>query len=54
MYSTSLPAAKNAGSRKGTHLMPDHVYILISITPKYSVSEVLCYLSREKITPTAG
>ena len=26
------------------HLMPDHVHILISIPPKYSVSEVIGYL----------
>jgi putative transposase len=26
------------------HLMPDHVHILISIPPKYSVAEVIGYL----------
>lgn len=35
--------ARNVALRKG-HLMPDHVHILISIPPKYSVSEVIGYL----------
>ena len=26
------------------HLMPDHVHLLLSIPPKYSVSSVMCYL----------
>ena len=43
VYSTSLPGARNAGSRK-RHLMPDHVHMLISIPPKYSVAEVIGYL----------
>src|ERR1700755_520128 len=29
---------------EGTHLMPDHVHMLISIPPKYSVAEVIGYL----------
>jgi REP element-mobilizing transposase RayT len=28
--------------------MPDHVHILISIPPKYSVAEVIGYLDRNK------
>src|SRR6201998_3705254 len=31
-------------SSKEGHLMPDHVHILISIPPKYSVAEVIGYL----------
>src|ERR1700758_11946 len=42
VYSTSLPGARNARSRKD--LMPDHVHMLISIPPKYSVAEVIGYL----------
>ena len=41
MYSTSLPGARNA---EEGHLMPDHVHMLISIPPKYSVAEVIGYL----------
>jgi putative transposase len=26
------------------HVMPDHVHMMISITPKYSVSQVICYI----------
>ena len=29
------------------HLMPDHVHILISIPPKYSVAEVIGYLKEK-------
>jgi putative transposase len=32
------------GKSGGTYLMPDHVHILISIPPKYSVAEVIGYL----------
>src|SRR6516165_8953851 len=39
LYFTSLPGARNARST-----MPDHVHILISIPPKYSVAEVIGYL----------
>ena len=39
-YSTSRPGARNARSKK----VPDHVHILISIPPKYSVAEVIGYL----------
>jgi REP element-mobilizing transposase RayT len=31
------------------HLMPDHVHILISIPPKYSVAEVIGYLKGKKL-----
>ena len=31
------------------HLMPDHVHMLISIPPKYSVAEVIGYSEREKL-----
>jgi putative transposase len=30
------------------HLMPDHVHILISIPPKYSVAEVIGYLKGKR------
>jgi putative transposase len=43
LYFTSLPGARNARSKKDD-LMPDHVHILISIPPKYSVAEVIGYL----------
>jgi putative transposase len=39
LYSASLPSARKEG-----HLMPDHVHMLISIPPKYSVAEVIGYL----------
>ena len=38
----SLPRIKRAGSRG--HLMRDHVHMLISIPPKYSVSQVIGYI----------
>jgi putative transposase len=45
VHSVSSPGAMNARSKKGTgHLMPDHVHMLISIPPKYSVAEVIGYL----------
>ena len=31
------------------HLMPDHVHMLISIPPKYSVSEVIGYVKGEEL-----
>jgi putative transposase len=43
MYSTSLSERKECRIEEG-HLMPDHVHMLISIPPKYSVSEVIGYL----------
>ena len=30
------------------NMMPDHVHILVSIPPKYSVSQFMGYLQREK------
>jgi len=30
------------------HLMPDHVHMMISIPPKYSVSQVVGYLKGKK------
>jgi putative transposase len=48
LYFTSLPGARNARRKECKieegHLMPDHVHILISIPPKYSVAEVIEYL----------
>ena len=38
-----LAAQKESKIEEG-HLMPDHVHMLISIPPKYSVSEVIGYL----------
>src|SRR4051794_10764320 len=32
------------------HLMPDHVHILISILPKYSVAEVIGYLKGKALS----
>ena len=29
------------------HMMPDHIHLLVSIPPKYSVSEVMGYLYRK-------
>jgi putative transposase len=39
----ACPAHKECRIEEG-HLMPDHVHMLISIPPKYSVSEVIGYL----------
>ena len=30
------------------HMMPDHIHILVSIPPKYSVSQFMGYLKGEK------
>jgi putative transposase len=30
------------------HLMPDHVHMLISIPPKYSVSQVISYIKGKR------
>ena len=38
-----LAMQKEAGSREG-HLMPDHVHMMISIPPKYAVSQVIGYI----------
>jgi putative transposase len=43
LYSGSLLGARNARSREG-HLLPDHVHMLISLPPKYSVAEVMGYV----------
>ena len=29
--------------------MPDHVHILVSIPPKYSISQFMGYLKKEKV-----
>jgi putative transposase len=34
---------RSAGIEEG-HLMPDHVHMLISITPKYSVAQIIGYM----------
>lgn len=31
------------------HLMPDHVHILISIPPKYSVAQVVGYMKGKRV-----
>src|SRR5215467_12519653 len=43
LYFHELARRKECRIEEG-HLMPDHVHILISILPKYSVSEVIGYL----------
>lgn len=35
------------------HLMPDHVYMLISISPKYAVSQVIGYIKGKNAIHTA-
>ena len=37
-------ARQRASKIEEGHLMPDHVHILISIPPKYSVSEVMGFM----------
>ena len=32
------------------HLMPDHIHMLVSIPPKYSVSQFMGYLKGKKCT----
>jgi putative transposase len=32
------------------HLMPDHVHMMISIPPKYAVSQVVGYISLQRAT----
>jgi putative transposase len=38
-----LASRKESRVEEG-HLMPDHVYMILSIPPKYAVSEVVGYL----------
>lgn len=38
-----LASQKESRVEEG-HLMPDHVYMILSIPPKYAVSEVVGYL----------
>ena len=40
LYSAKLARRKECQIEEG-HLMPDHVHMLISIPPKYSVAEVI-------------
>ena len=41
--SASWPHKRNAGLEEG-HLMSDHVHMMISIPPKYAVSQVIGYI----------
>jgi len=38
--SANLRSTERAGSKKG-HLLPDHVHMMLSIPPKYAVSQVV-------------
>ena len=35
------------------HLMPDHVHMMISIPPKYAVSQVIGYVKGKSAIPTS-
>jgi len=37
-------AAQKEGRIEEGHLMPDHVHMMISIPPKYAVSQVIGYI----------
>ena len=41
-----LAAQKESRIEEG-HLMPDHVHMMISIPPKYAVSQVVGYIKRD-------
>src|SRR4051794_8382088 len=49
-----LAAQKESRIEEG-HLMPDHVHMMISIPPKYAVSQVIGFIKGEKRdTPRTG
>ena len=46
-----LAAQKECRVEEG-HLMPDHVHMMLSIPPKYSVSQVVGFISIRAATPS--
>jgi putative transposase len=49
---TAGPSVSRSGAAKGMqveqgHLMPDHVHMLISIPPKYSVAQIIGYIKEK-------
>jgi putative transposase len=48
---TSASWGRSSGHWPGRHLMPDHVHIMISIPPKYAVSQVVGFMPARVSVP---